>query len=751
MKSSRLILPLLLGILFLGSAVARTPKDRENYKWDFDAMCRMDLLGLWVGGGPEDLSISPEAAEGKGSIEASVHLDSGEFVRIEHLFIDGFADVGANLHSLNGHDVDLSDKKSIRFSYKSDLNHLARLIFRLSDHSGGWLEWQLPGLPKSGSWQSAMLAIPPEVSKNINLKSAGGVSFELRAQGGGLDGRLWLDDLSFLDQPSPGAISPVSIEPPASLYGPAIHSPRATPRAAARPAHTIMFVNNSRALSEANTALAVAQLRESIARFHGMDIEFWFYPGEAGMFMDPNAPESKEKLPKIRQTTLDVARWCEANRVKFYLGPGHVIPIIVKADWMKEILDAAPTCCLGVFMHEYSPEGNGQLEEVLELLELLKTRGKVMILNNQTSYWFAQMLPEYTVYRNKVFSGRYQDVFVPMWENLLPGAQGLCLGSCLGFWRAGRVASWGVSCQAWTYANLNLGLTDQMPAHWWLRMFVSSVACGANYIEIEPDWPFNGHLLSKVPEGGFLLKLDEKVAKPFGQDSAEMKALRWFQELLMHGALLTAASVDDAASLSPVALQVVKGPGNGQWGIFERGVDKTINQSYCPTAWDMACQPSRGDIFRQLYRSMQHYDQTIPQTPYGLISILPPEQSPGGIELLKTDGRGLFYRDHWLTPEHAEPVVRKAFIKASGKLPITAEGCMIAVTRVGKDDYQAVLMDSEERFPRGVEASVRVNLEGVWQATDAISGERLGECGRGLKLAIPAGAFRIIRISPSRN
>lgn len=657
---------------------------QNNYKWDFQAMCSMDDLALWAGAQPEDIKISPDCRQGTGCLEVNIDLDKGQYQRIEHNFIDGFSDVGAYLHGMNGHVKDFTDLKAIEFSYKTQLSSDIMIHFSIWDRTMQWCGWNVKVKAHATDWQTVTVTVPADIKQRMDIGRTGGVTFEIQTKNEPVAGKIYFDDLKFINESRAGIIAEKKTERYADYPRP-IHSLPLPSAAKVNDAKIIMYVGITNRLSEGDSQGAIAQLADSISRFRGIkNIEFWFYAGEWGFLMkddDQLSPEEVTLKNKVKTATLDVAGWCENNKVPFYMGPGHISPIMIKADWMKLILDAAPTYCKGMFLHEYSPESNQPLQEMIDLLELLRATDKVMILNNQTSYWFSFAWPGNSQYRNAIINERYKDVFVPMWENLLPAAQGLCLGYCLGYWKGGLVNNWGVSVQSWGYANLNYGLTDQMPADWWLRMFVSAVAYGAKYVEIEPDWPFNGAHLKHELKGGYLLKLSDNFKLGYWQDSPEMTALRWFDDLLSQRALVLANGPEDLVSIPGVALQVAESEHLGKTGFFERALDITFNQSHCPTYYEMAAIPRKNNIFRTLYRSMAHYDQTFPKTPYGLVTIFPMEADTKGFKIFKTDGYGAFMDGNWQPAETAEPLISSTFIEASKKLPLTAENCNISVTK----------------------------------------------------------------------
>jgi len=735
----------LIGLSVIAAAQRDDLKYQNDYRWDFQKMCSMDDLGLWAGLRPDDLKISSDSKEGQGCLQAAVELSAGENLRLEHNFIDGFADVGAYLHGMNGFTEDFSGIQTVEFSYRSELNNPAPMAFMMWDRRQQWCQWPITLQAKTDGWKTVRLSIPGNIREIMDVAQTGGITFQITAPDSGLQGTVYLDDLKFLFESADG-IASIAVAKPYSDYPRAIHSQPLPQDASDNPVKILMFCGINNYITEGNAEKAIEVLADSISRFRGLrNIEFWFYAGRCS-FMDGQLTEEQIQLrQKVRQAAIKVAQWCEQNQVPFYMGAGHVTPILVKADWMKDILTAAPNYCKGMFLHEYSPESNQPLQEIIDLLELLREENKVLILNNQTSYWFTLMRPECTEFRNAMFNERYKGVFVPMWENLLPAAQGLCLGGVMGYWRAGLVENWGVSVQSWGYANLNYGLTDQMPADWWLRMLISSAALGAKYIEIEPDWPFNGHQLKAELKGDYLLKLDKNARYGQWQDTPEMKALRWFDDLLTHKTLLRAKNPDHQASLSPVILQAKASDNMGKTGLFERGLDIHFNQSHCPTHYEMSAQIGQNDIFRYVYRSNQHYDQTFPETPYGLITIVPMEARADKSTVFKTDGCRAFLDGQWKQPEQSVQIVAKAFADAASKLPFTAENCFITATKLSDKDYQVVMMDHHERFAAGVKTQLKIHLPGKWQVLDAITSAPLGDA-KTIPVQIEPAYIRILRV-----
>jgi hypothetical protein len=244
-------------------------------------------------------------------------------------------------------------------------------------------------------------------------------------------------------------------------------------------------------------------------------------------------------------------------------------------------------------------------------------------------------------------------------------------------------------------------------------MFVMTIASGATYMEIEPQWALEGSAL---------------------------EALREFTLLQQKGLLLTSPGLDQTLSIPSVALQTYP------YGIFDetpRGLLQCNPGTY-PKIYEQV-RPEM--IARYLNRASLYYENIFPQTPYGFVSILPQATVLQDITSLLTDGRRLYYDGIWYDPMEASDIILAAYQEAAENLPFRADGCFFSAVQVGANDYLLYLIDPEERFPVGESTVIMVNLPGTFEAFDGLTGQPLTVLGDQIPIDIPAGGFRLVRIT----
>jgi hypothetical protein len=660
---------------------------------DLKEICSLESTDWWCGPRPEDLSVSSDCVEGRGSLQVNLDVMPGEHFRLERNFIRGGDLV----------EKDLTGTKSISFAWKLAMQGCSGGCLRLWDRAGGWLEWPVAFGDSAGKWNTVTLAVPGDCVRLINLKRIGGIVWEVRAGGSALTGKLLLDDLKFSDRFGPG-IQPINKKIVAAVGSGKIS---AIPIAHPIPAPAVHIVVNltpvSYALQDGNSEAAITGIKSAISRYAGVPgLEFAF---------GPEISEAYTKLgaAKFTDTLVTVAKWCEANGAKFYIqvaGPGG---IATPYDAAKATIDAAPKCCLGIWMGETPiEEYAGGIDKLVAMLDLVRERGKRLCYHRFTQTWWNFAIDKNNL--DRVFAPRFADTIVPLWENLEPSCEGLTLGSVLGFWVSGRAKQWGVSTQSWWWDNMRLGGTNDMPAHNWMRMFVSTIGLGATYVQIEPEWSMTGDC---------------------------MKALQRFGELLKAGAIVPSPGPDETVSIPKLALQVKPTDRTGTHGFLS-----AAQWNYC----DRSRQLPKRDLFRSIYRSPHVYEQLMPETPWGLVAILPQGRAPKGLGLVTIDGLRVFDKGEWLPETESLPHILAAYKKAAKAMPLAAEGCFFTATRLAEGDYLAYLIDAEERFPADVKTSLDVRVKQPWKAYDAITGEELQPRGSSVPVTIPAGGFRLVRV-----
>ncbi len=678
---------------------------------DLEAIGAMDNTDGWFGPSPDQLNISP-GYSGNG-LALSLDLNSDEHFRLERNFISlGSSNypmaLGSETRQGEMLTKDLSQTRSISFHYHSDVPSPMGMVFRIWDRTGGWLQWDvsLPG--PNGNWSIIQLSIPPDdLTSVVNLRAIGGFIIEIQAGDGPVYGDLMLDELSFSSQSSDG-LAPRFVELMLPIDPTAIQTVLVEDPIPARDFHIIVHISAaSWAFNSGDVETGLEAIRQSVDHYNGLgQLEYVF--GFDDPQFDITTPDSEAHAIDI---IVKVAQWCEENQIPFYFaiaGADIEVPFSV----VKAVSDSAPNYNLGVavgeiYANQVLTERN--VDQLVEVLEFLRERNKHLIFWRFADLWWQINLNQ--EYVDRIFSEEYTNVIVPIWENL--GCETLAMGVTQGYWISGRVGEWGASTQSWQWDGLRWSNTYGMPSHDWLRMFVMTIASGATYMEIEPQWAL--------------------------EDGA-LEALREFILLQQKGVLLTSPGLDQTLSIPAVALQTYP------YEIFDetpRGLLQCNPGDYQKTYEQV--RPEM--IARYLNHAFHYYENIFPQTPYGFVSILPQDTSLQNVTSLLTDGRRLFYGEIWYAPMDASDIVLAAYQDAAEDLPFRADGCFFSAVHVGKNDYLLYLIDAEERFPVGASTVINVSLPGAFEVYDGLTGQPLTVLGGKIPIDIPAGGFRLVRIT----
>lgn len=735
--------------------------------WNLREICRMESSDYWTGPWPPAvIRTSTQAAEGDKCLEIDLEVQPGHHLRIEKNFVCDCHDGFRNMLAFGMVDEVFSPYRSLSFQYRTDVDTIAALIFRVYDREGGWLQWEIPSPGQTRQWKSVTLALPPGAWPKFNERRTGGVVWEIPAGEKEVRGKFWLDDLRMYTKCQEG-LPGTAHRPEKINHQLGLNPLPVSERYPVDDFHLIMNMTGEigMAMAEHKTELAIQRLADAVAVFKDVPgLEFFFGAEAWRVKLNPSVeelaegkyPDPKEWLARSHETHVALSKWCEQNQVPFYVGiakSGDHLPIIPPGT-LKACIKAAPQYCRGALMGEFSIESNGGMDDVVAMMKLLKQHGLKLLYFQQSSYWFGILMPHGNAFREKILIPEFKNVFVPMSENVVPSAQGLSLASLLGLWRGGLVNDWGVSAQSWCHANMNWGGTSDQPGHIWLRMFLSMASFGGRYIEIEPKWAFDGenvpgqivhfkqwaHNLRWVGRRRAQIDIDLDPSDP-------MRALRLFNRLIRNQVIMPAAGPGKVMSLSPATFQVKHTEHWSAWDLFHRAVDKDFYDGCCPNYTEMSIQVPPQDAFGYLYRSDHFYDQTLPVTDYGLVSILPQEtEINADLSVFGTDGNQVYNDEQVLPAATARPLIKETFASTAAELLFRAKGCTWSAIEVGKNDYLVVLMDPEERFPVGVKTFLKINLEGQWAVYDNVSGERIASNQKEIPIAIAPAGIKILRV-----
>jgi hypothetical protein len=633
----------LLIVLILSAQIFAENEMPNEQKWDLKEICRLESTDYWTGPfDKEDITVSTDAVEGKHSIQVNLDIEPGHNIRIEKNFVADCHEGFRNMMAFGMIDEDFSPYRTISFDYKTDVNNIDKIIFRVYDREGGWLQWLIPSPGNAKEWTKITLAVPPKTLPEFNKLRTGGVIWEITAGSEPVKGKIRLDNLQLITD-GKGGIEGTSYRPKKIDHRMAINPPAVKSGYCSDEIHLVMNMTGEvgYAIASHDTEMAIKTFSESVRVFKDVPgLEFFFAPEAWRVKLKPSeeelssgkCPDPKQWQAKTQEVYVAMAKWCEDNKVPFYAGigmSGDHKPVI-PAETIEACIQAAPQYCRGSLMGEFSIESNQGIDLTVDVLKVLKKYNRKLLYFNRGAYWYGIMMPHGNKFREMIFTPEFKDVFVPMGEYVGPETQALSFSTLIGLWRSGMAGDWGVSAQSWQYANLNWGGTSDQPGDIWLRMFLSVASFGGRYIEIEPKWAFDGE---NVPGQVTMFKQWAHNLRWVGKRRAQididldpgdpMRALILFNRLVRSNALKAAASPEKVVSISPVVFQVEHKDGWDNWGLFHRAVDKKFFDGCCPNYTQMSAQVPAYDAFSYLYSSNQFYDQILPLNDYGLVSILP--------------------------------------------------------------------------------------------------------------------------------
>ena len=171
--------------------------ERENM---LDQILKMDVVRDWAGLEPGVITVTDDCIEGEGALRIPVDIGPGKHLRIENNFAAGHHDGFRNMMCMGIEVENFARYRTIRFSYKTALRGEHVLLFRIYDRTGGWIDWTIPHPETAAEWTAAILAVPPDVDRLVDIRRIGGVMFELRAPHGAVKGTVYLDNIELLDR-----------------------------------------------------------------------------------------------------------------------------------------------------------------------------------------------------------------------------------------------------------------------------------------------------------------------------------------------------------------------------------------------------------------------------------------------------------------------------------------------------------------------------------------------------------------------
>ncbi len=477
-------------------------------------------------------------------------------------------------------------------------------------------------------------------------------------------------------------------------------------------------------------------------------------------YREPGYKGQGKELPV--EELLQIASRLERAHATHVLAVAHGLDPFMSVGMVRRWLDAAPTTCRGIMMHENShpvshfKDGNPKLVAqidsfidgfMLPVMDVCLEKKKRFYLMEKQLWWAA--VPAVKKYADRIFAPKYRSIIVPMVEESNSRCPQLNFVARVGLWRMGAVQRWGLNliddqlrtCKLYEY---NLG-----DAHSALRHYVAYAAAGATELKL-------GKMMYvfRTPRG------KEKPGTEVGALSFRQTGLLAFDTFmhLLGKGLVVPPTREEIVGVSPVAFRMQK-PADGFWlsaTIRDPAAISPLSRNglFSGHDWGLT-RPHPYYASSYLMNTKRYGHQVIPENPYGLPVILPPWPESGhqawAKDTVDTDGVHMLKGGRRVRAKDAKPEILDRFAKGAAELPFTAAGVYWMARKTGEGTYRVVLVDPGFLTPADRNAKLKANAPyRIAELADALSGETLAVQGGAVSVHVPAGALRLLDLKLSR-
>jgi len=461
---------------------------------------------------------------------------------------------------------------------------------------------------------------------------------------------------------------------------------------------------------------------------------------EAGM----EVSKAKSRVTALStREIVKIARKLGEAGVYFYWGAAsHAEQIFVRPETIEKMAQAAGEYFLGCFSYEtcFAMSGSRNRKRYLDFLEkavaVCHRNGMKYLITEPLDTWL--FLPA-----NKNF---YERILEPHKGTVVPvykGNEGRCpelaIGGLVGLYRSGAIEEWGVSAQDDMFRlGCYTDLIFQCPQDVKLRLDLACAALGATYFRIEWQMETDNYA-TRDPE-----RYDYRKGGPYQLNPNARHHRELLYSLIRKGVIAPPAP-DALAGVSPATIRLDPVPDGFSFDAKRR---KYVTENGFLGRWQYPLQkPYPGYASVVLYGLERYGLGFFPRNPYGTVAVVPSFLHGGGPSV-GTGGRSVVVDGKALTPDEAAPAVRALFEKHAAGLPFRAAGAFLAAQKTGDGEYLLFLIDPEPFRPEDVRCSVQAGaaISGC-RMVDAITGESI-RCENGkASIDVPAGAFRLIRVT----
>jgi hypothetical protein len=439
---------------------------------------------------------------------------------------------------------------------------------------------------------------------------------------------------------------------------------------------------------------------------------------------------------------IDYARMHEANGFDFIWTIGHGNdPFFTTNETIEGILRAAPNTCIGFIIPEVAVEDTpgfryAVVERIKPICDLcIKFGNKKVFLRSKWLFWIADIKTDLWDWILK--DKKYKDVIVPAMEETNQRVCDTSISARMGLQLGGWVTDWAGRAvhDNLAYEKIHNWATPAVGSNF-LRALCYTFSLGTKYNLIQ------------------LSEADVIGEKAHFRDHALV--VKPYLHMLGKGILPWPQKPEDKLSVSSVAVQM-KTPSKEFMTAVHGGHDESTYKydpkwvfSRLECFWGQAPTPKYDFGYYAIGRRRQALN-FVPKNPYGLVPIVPDENSVGeipGIEKkITTDGE-VWYDEQGKKRSAAEyaPIIEKTLQKASEKLFCKVTGDVAwTATRLDKSHIRLVLIDPGYLDPADRKAQISIVAK-MLSGTDILSREKLKVKSNSILITIPMGVLRIIDI-----
>lgn len=444
---------------------------------------------------------------------------------------------------------------------------------------------------------------------------------------------------------------------------------------------------------------------------------------------------------------VDAARWIEGHKVPTLFLVGHSCMPFVTLETAEKMLRAAPNYLVGFVSAE-----DEQLERVPRyfqhyfgpLADLCVQYGyKKCITVNKNVWWMTapSMKPVY----DALVAGQRRRVVVAATEDSNSRTPEINLLARFGLWKAGLIEHCQVSVISDLFSFCRFHQWEYPKhGHPYLRLLCAHTLLGGT--------DYGVRIMALGPDGGSFAFTD------IGRESVEI-----FLHMLGKG-LIFPPTRDQVAGMAPVGIAVHQPPHkwltdghNGHnpdiWQDDPELHSAVIPHNGC--LWGNTETPAHA-LQRVLLNKKRQFGCNVPATPYGPFVIVPAhadlEAVAGVEEWWHTDGIYVWQEgEEKLTGSEAARALRESFRKGAEKLPFRPLGDVFFQTiRLEEGKYRLYAIDPGWLDPADRTVTVRIQLEGTFRVTDALTAEPISVDGDEFHFDVPAGSLRILDAKEKR-